>query len=110
MPRQVKRLMTPLMTFWAAYSISGCGGVERPDTNVCVLNVELMHLKCYNLKRDYNDDGNLKPGAKPTINSISGLSSLNTFVMTDPDGWANLKAYIRKLRESNGQPSLEIDD
>lgn len=102
--------MTLLMTLLTALNLSGCGGVERPDTNVCVVNYELMHLKCYNLKNDYNDDGNLKPGSKPHFKAITGLTSLNSYVVTDPDGWANLKAYIRKLRENNGQPSLEIDD
>ena len=88
------RLMTLLMVCSCA-----CSTIPRPDTNLCVVNVPGKHLKCYNLKRDYDGDGNRNPDAKPTIVPISSLNDLNKFIATDPDGFANLKAYVQKIRE-----------
>lgn len=85
--------------------LSGCVSVQRPDTNVCVLNVPALHEVCYNLLRDYDDNGKLLPGAKPEIRQYndgpSMLMAVNRAIKTDPDGWANLKAYIRELRAAN---------
>lgn len=81
----------------------GCNDVTRPDTDVCLVNAQLLHETCYNLLRDYNDDGTLKPDAKPIVrqyvDAAAMLGALNKGIRTDPDGWAHLKAYIRELRD-----------
>lgn len=84
---------------------SGCATVERPDTDMCVVNVPGEHAKCYNLKRDYNDDGSRNPSAIPTYRPIDrtkklSLDDLNKNTCVDPDGLANLKSYIRELRDA----------
>jgi hypothetical protein len=89
-----------LMMLLAACSIlAGCNSVPRPDTDLCVNNAQLFHKKCYNLARDYDDAGNLKPDAKPIFKPLASLSDADKDVCTSPAGWANLKAYIRALRE-----------
>lgn len=54
--------------------------------------------------RDYDSNGKLIPGVKPTItvygNGHDMLQDLNKNIITDPAGFANLKAYIRNLRDS----------
>jgi hypothetical protein len=92
------KLPTLLLT---ACSLAACG-VPRPDTDLCVVNAEAKHRKCYNLSRDYDDDGLLIPGAVPSFRPAVSVDDLNKNICTDPDGWANLKAYIKKLRETMG--------
>lgn len=72
---------------------------QRPDTDICVNNPQLEHKKCYNLRRDYDEEGQLKPGAVPSFKPLLSLADVEKDISTDPDGWANLKAYIRQLRD-----------
>lgn len=91
-----RHLIQLLMAF--SFAIMGCSTIERPNTDVCLVNAPGATRKCYNLSTDYNDDGTLKPNAhavyKPTVN----ISDINKNTCIDPDGLANLKAYIQKLR------------
>lgn len=79
--------------------LAACAGVPRPDTDLCIANVPGKNRKCYNLLKDYDDNGNLVASAKPTYKSLSSLDDINKNATTDPKGLANLKAYIRKLRD-----------
>lgn len=76
----------------------------RPDALICVNNVPALHKKCYNLLKDYDDNGALLPGAVATIiqykTADEMLAGVNKDVNTPPDGWANIKAYIRALRDA----------
>lgn len=79
---------------------AGCAGVERPDTDICIANAPAKHLKCYNMKRDYNDDGRLKKDAKPFFKPFSKIEDVNKFMLTDPEkGIPNLKAFINDMRD-----------
>lgn len=93
-----------LRTLLTASSLAlvSCGGPERPDTNLCIVNAKARHKSCFNMKRDYDDQGNLLPGVKPSIVPIASLDDLDKNLAVDPDGSANLKAYIQKLRERDG--------
>ena len=77
---------------------------SRPDSLLCVNNVPGLHKKCYNLLKDYDDNGALLPGAIPTVIQYKTpeemLEGVNKDVNTPPDGWANIKAYIRALRDA----------
>lgn len=84
---------------------SGCAGMPtRPDSDACLINSQLLHEKCYNLLRDYNDAGGLLPGAKPHFHQFKDeaemLAALNKKIDFDTDGWANLKAYVKQLRDA----------
>lgn len=79
--------------------LASCG-IPRPDTTLCVVNGPAKHRKCYNVARDYNEDGSLKAGAKATFLPAASVGDLNKNICTDPDGWANFKAYVKKLREA----------
>lgn len=94
--------MKQLRMLWMVFSIS-CSSVPRPNTDICIANVPAKHRICYNLLRDYDDNGNLTPGAKPSYKPLSSLNDINKNAMTDPKGLANLKAYIRKLRNEANQ-------
>lgn len=76
---------------------SGCG-VPRPDTDLCVVNAEAGHQTCFNLLKDYDSKGQFKPGTKPHFKPAATVADLNKNICTDPDGWANLKIYIKQLR------------
>jgi hypothetical protein len=77
----------------------GCAVVPRPDTDILGINADLSHLRGYNLKRDYDDDGNRKPDAKPIVRPISGLADINKYMCTDPKGYEHLITYGKNLRE-----------
>jgi len=84
--------------------LAGCkNNVPRPNTNICLNNVPKLEQECYNLQADYDSDGNLKPDAHPLIivypSAEAMLLALNKGFSTDPQGWANLKAYLRDLRD-----------
>lgn len=82
------------MIFNAACAV----GIERPDTNLCIVNEPFSELECYNLRTDYTDEGRLKPGAAGTTVDITGLADLNKHICTDVNGFAAIKAYLRQLR------------
>jgi hypothetical protein len=77
-----------------------CGGtVPRPDTNLCVINSEVGKMKCFNLLRDYTDEGKIKPDAQGMYRDIPDVNSINKHICTDPGGFIELKTYIKLLRE-----------
>lgn len=90
------------MTLLIAFSFGGCAKLKRPDTDLCGINVPGLELRCYNLLKDYNDDGSRKKDAKPKQiffeSKEAMLDGLNKFIGTDPVGLAHLKAYIAKMR------------
>ena len=77
----------------------GCASIKKPDTDICVLNAPEKHQICYNVKKDFDDDGRIKAGAKPKIKPYAVLEDANKNICTDPEGWENMKAYVKKLRE-----------
>ena len=112
-----------LMIFSFTALIAGCG-VPRPDTDLCVHNLPGLRLICVNLKKHYGDDGKLKPNLEWKTYNYQGLEALEKYMRetktptmvqfqkvsemdevlnkrtsVNPDGLANLKAYIRKMRE-----------
>lgn len=97
MPKKSTKLLIPLLAVCSA--IFGCSQIPRPDTTLCVVNAPAQQMKCYNLKTDYNDDGSLKPDAKPKYWPVVSIEDVNKHICTDPDSFGNLKAYIKLLRE-----------
>lgn len=96
-----------------AGSLAGCG-VPRPDADLCIVNAPNLNRKCYNLKRDYDDDGSLKPGAVPTYRANATVQDLNKALLIDSpfdaehpnpthfeDGIARMKAWVKELREAS---------
>lgn len=94
--------MRPMIAL-TIFSLLGCAGIKRPDTDLCTVNVPAMHKKCYNTLNDYDDSGALLPDAKAKIIPLLGLIDLNKNTTVDPDGWANLKSYIKELRQAYEQ-------
>lgn len=95
--------------FSALLALTACNEVKRPDTDLCVLNTFASppHGTCFNLLRDYNDDGTRKRNAQPTIKIVNTIADINKVIYTDPQGWANFKAYVNQLKEE-ANPSQEI--
>lgn len=102
----IKRQILP----WVACSIlAGCGGVDRPHILDCIVNAKAKNRKCYQLDKDYNDDGSLKAGAVPVYRPNATLDDLDkvfTVDSVDPevpasngfvDALAGLKAWVKQL-------------
>lgn len=96
-----------LKTLSIIYSLvllcSACGTVERPDADICVVNAPGKKLTCYNLKHDYNQDGTLRPGAKPKFKPISSIDNLNKGVFMTNADWAEVKKWIAELRVAHAR-------
>lgn len=91
--------MQPRM-FWAVCSLlAGCATIAKPDAYLSVVNAPGKKLTGYNLKTDFNDDGNIKPGAKPRFLPAPDIESINKYVCSSPEDFVKIKAYIKKLRE-----------
>lgn len=91
------------MKKWLPFIIllSGCAEIKRPDTDLCIANAPKKVLKCFNMKRDYTDGGQLKKDAKPTYRKFELTTDVNKYFMTDSEkGLPNLKAYIQDLRDA----------
>lgn len=87
-----------LKILWVAFSLSACSTVPLPHTDLCVANALGKHSTCYWVDSDFDDNGNVKPGAVPNLKPLNAIEDLNKAIWTDPDGWAELKAYIKQLR------------
>jgi hypothetical protein len=103
-PSPKMRLTLALMTLLASCSLfSGCG-IARPNAYVYGVNVPGLSTRGYNLKSDYNDQMELKKSAKPRVveykNEAEMLIGLNKQICTDPDSFAAIKAYIKKVRKA----------
>lgn len=100
--------------------LSACASVPRPNTDVCIANVQVLHEKCYNMERDFTDDDQLKKDAKPHFLPCPGpelcldpktaykdeaamLAAIHKKTTIDIDGSANLKAYLKELRRAAGR-------
>lgn len=86
-------------TFWISFSVllSGCAGIPRPNTDLCIVNAPAHEMRCYNMEKDYDNKGNRKLDAEPQTKFIDGLGNLDKHLCLDPDSTANLKAYLRKI-------------
>lgn len=80
-------------------SLTSCAGIKRPDTDLSVVNVPFSELESYNMLKDYDDNGILLPTAVKKITPITGLGDVNKFTCVSPQGFANLKAYVAKLKQ-----------
>ena len=91
----------PQKIFWAVSSLLlfSCAGIQRPDALICVLNAPGKKLTCYNTRTDFNSEGYIKPGAKPSFHPIEGIQDINKYILMSPNDWVKIKAYIKKLRE-----------
>lgn len=107
-----------LMVLWTVCSLSGCAAIRAPNTDLCIVNAAAdvqpaPKRKCYNMAKDYDDQGRLKPGAVPVYRENRSVQDLNKFLVVDSptgteDGQAELKAWVQKLRKhyencQNGQ-------
>lgn len=88
-----------------AFSFFGCA--SKP-IQACIINAPNQNRECFDLSSDYNDDGTLKASAIPVYKPNAMIQDLNKALIIDSptgfeDGLANLKAYIKDLRDAYNQ-------
>lgn len=81
-------------------ALAGCSTIPRPDTDLCSVNAGAEYQRCYNLKRDYTNEGVRKPDAQPVFKPAHTIADLDKNFCTDPQGMANLLIYIQELRKA----------
>lgn len=83
----------------SALLLAACaGGPKRPDTNILGINAVGHKARGHNMLKDYDSDGNLKPGAQSIEVPINSLSDLQGWTCTDPQGLRNLKVFLKEVR------------
>lgn len=89
--------MLRLMMLFAVCSLCACQ--HRPDAFVGVVNAPKKQIRGYNLRQDYDSNGNLKPGAKGETRPARSIDDVNKYVCTDPDGYEQILAAYQTLKE-----------
>lgn len=93
--------MTRLTVF--SFILLGACAIPRPRTELCIVNAPAAHSKCYWMDTDYDQNGNLLPGAVAHLLPARTVSDLNKAMMIpfapSGQGIANFKAYVNKLKE-----------
>ena len=81
----------------------GCGTIPRPDSNIGIVNAPNHYLLYYNMRSDFDSNGNLSTTALAKYLPVTAVTDLNKYVCLDPTSFANLKAYLIELRnKANG--------
>lgn len=96
--RSTKPRMTPYLVF-SLLLFCACATIEKPHTYLGIVNAPGQRMKGYWLDKDLTSDGYLKAGAVPEYRRAASVQDLNKYACTDPDGLAELKRYIKQLRE-----------
>lgn len=76
----------------------GCAGVQRPDADICGVNASASKLHCYNLKKDYSNDGTLLANSVAKDKPISSLQDLNAGIYFSPTDVEKVKVWISDMR------------
>lgn len=91
---------------WTLFSLASCASIKRPDSNLCFINVTAArlenitpHKECLNLSTDYDELGLKLSTATAKVSDLNDLSDLDRTFSMDAKSFANLKAYIQKLRD-----------
>ena len=92
------RSKTLLVMFWAVFSLSACGTV-RPKGDICLTNAARGYRLCYDMEKDFDSNGDILPGREPHYKRFYYLNDVDRHVVFDPDSWAEVKAFVRFLKE-----------
>lgn len=92
-------LLVVLVLLMFALVLAACAGIERPDTTVFIVNAQAKQIKGYNLKTDYDDNGNRLGNAVAKIRRFEDLEDLDKYACTDVDGLAELKRFFKDVRD-----------
>lgn len=90
-----------LLSIYSILLVSGCAaGPARPDTNLyqIIVSSEGNEAFGYNMLRDYDNDGVLRPGAQPTVIPLGDIKDLKGWYCTDEKGFKRLKVYLGNVR------------
>ncbi len=91
-------MIRPLILILTVFEI-GCSTIPKPHSDLCVANAPNQTRKCYWTDKDYDNNGNLLPTAVANYQPMTSINDVNKWTMTDPDSWANLKAYLKDLEQ-----------
>ena len=91
------------MTLLAVFSLGGCA-TKLPNAYLNVVNSPGLHLKGYNIAKDYDSEGRVIKSAKPRYitarNAQEFLEILNKGVWVSNDDWAKIKVSLRDARRA----------
>lgn len=89
--------MKQLAALWMVFNFVGCAN-PAPDTDICIVNAQAGQMACYNLSRDYDSSGRIKPSSTPFYKPAYTIQDLDKAVTTDLRGLENLKVFSKQIR------------
>lgn len=81
----------------ASLCLSACGSIPPPKGFACVAFPQKGHSLCYDMEKDFDENGDVKAGVKGQRRPLS-LEALDKHVHFDPDSYASLKAFALKQK------------
>jgi len=84
-----------LLVIFSIAILNACAGIPAPKGQGCVAFALKGYSLCYDLEQDFDENGKVKPEAKPKRVELS-KESINKHVHFDPDSFASLKAFALK--------------
>jgi hypothetical protein len=84
--------------FSLAILLSVSCSLGRPEGMICLVDAPDKELQCFDMSTDYDDNGQLKPGAQVKVKKIDSLSSIDRATVFDLRSWQSVSAYIQRVR------------
>lgn len=84
-----------LLAIFLIAILSACAGIPKPEGLGCVAFAKRNYSICYDLSKDFDEDGNVVPGARGQKVPLT-VQAIDRHVHFDPDSYASLKAFALK--------------
>lgn len=91
----MKSAIKLVKTLFLVCSLTACSQVPRPQGFVCVANVPSSYNLCFDMDKDFDDQGNVLPGHE----GVRLALDVDRHINFDADSYASLKAYMQKLKQ-----------
>lgn len=101
MLRQKKRSRMRRRTLLACNAvllIAGCGP-KPPQGLICLYDAPRSQSICYEMSKDFDKDGTLKPGAPQQILGGMTADKIDKHTHFSPEAWGSVRKWLGAMRE-----------
>jgi hypothetical protein len=92
---KMKRQLKKFFLVGSSLVVVGCANIPLPKGDACVAFPQKGYSLCYDMEKDFDENGDVKPEAKAHRVPLS-LDVINKHVHFNPDSYASLKAFALK--------------
>lgn len=87
-----------LLAILSLVFLSSCSTIPRPKGSVSLIDAPRNQLMLLDMEQDYDKNGEIKSDATVEKRPVVDLMQINKYICFDPNSWAELNAYKRKLK------------